>query len=79
MRMSVPAGRVMRAGLIAGALAGVCAPAWAAPASAAMPSRVAAPPGCHGPQVKHGKRIDWYDVADDAWRPFDMIHSAGHR
>ncbi len=28
---------------------------------------------------KRGKRIDWYNVVDDAWRPFDRIHSEGRR
>ncbi len=26
-----------------------------------------------------GERIDWYNVVDGAWRPFDCIHSEGHR
>jgi hypothetical protein len=28
---------------------------------------------------RRGARIEWYDVADDAWRPFDRIHSEGRR
>ena len=28
---------------------------------------------------RRGARIDWFSVADDAWRPFDRIHSEGHR
>ena len=28
---------------------------------------------------RRGKRIDWYNVANDAWRPFDKIHSEGGR
>jgi hypothetical protein len=144
MGASVLLRRVTRASLVAGALAGMNAPAWTAPASAAMPARVAEPPGCHGPQDaalervmervraehlyaswttpdcfeffidacaastvdvsiherhdarcggdpntsprvdsfrvhKRGTRIDWYNVVDDAWRPFDKIHSEGHR
>lgn len=28
---------------------------------------------------RHGTRIDWLNIVDDAWRPFDRIHSEGHR
>ena len=28
---------------------------------------------------RRGKRIDWYNVVNDAWRPFDKIHSEGGR
>ncbi len=28
---------------------------------------------------RRGKRIDWYNVVVDAWRPFDKIHSEGGR
>ena len=28
---------------------------------------------------RRGQRIDWYNVADDAWRPFEKIHSEGGR
>ena len=28
---------------------------------------------------RRGRRIDRYNVVDDAWRPFDRIHSEGHR
>jgi hypothetical protein len=28
---------------------------------------------------RRGARIDWLDIADDAWRPFDRIHLEGHR
>ena len=28
---------------------------------------------------RRGARIDWYNLVDDAWRPFDKIHSEGHR
>ena len=138
------ASRVARAGLAAGALACVSAPARTAPASATMPARAAVPAGCHGPQDaavsrvmervraehlyaswtspdclqyfidacgagtvdvsiherhdarcggdlgtaprvdsfrvhRRGERIDWYNAVDDAWRPFDRIHSEGHR
>ena len=27
----------------------------------------------------HGGRIDWYNLPNDAWRPFDKIHSEGGR
>ena len=26
-----------------------------------------------------GRRIDWYNLPDDTWRPFDKIHSEGRR
>jgi hypothetical protein len=29
--------------------------------------------------ARRGTRIDWLDVVDGAWRPFDRIHSEGHR
>jgi hypothetical protein len=138
------ASRVARAGLAAGALACVSAPARTAPASATMPARAAVPAGCHGPQDaavsrvmervraerlyaawttpeclhvfvdacatgsvdvsihelhdarcggdpdtsprvdsfrvhERGTRIDWYNGVDDAWRPFEKIHTEGHR
>jgi hypothetical protein len=28
---------------------------------------------------RDGRHIDWYDVVDDRWRPFDRIHPEGHR
>ena len=28
---------------------------------------------------RRGGRIDWYNLPNDAWRPFDKIHSEGHR
>ena len=28
---------------------------------------------------RHGDRIDWYNLPDDSWRPFDKIHSEGGR
>ena len=28
---------------------------------------------------RHGERIDWFNTPDDAWRPFDRIHSEGDR
>jgi hypothetical protein len=28
---------------------------------------------------RRGSRIDGLDIADDTWRPFDSIHSEGHR
>ena len=28
---------------------------------------------------RRGRRIDWYSVVNDAWRPFDKIHSEGGR
>ena len=128
----------------AGALAGVCALAWAAPASVPAASLVARAPGCRGTEhaatarlmarVRHehlyeswtkqtclqyfldactaktvditlhedhavrcggdpgtsprvdsfrvyrrGGRIDWYNVVNDSWRPFEKIHSEGGR
>jgi hypothetical protein len=28
---------------------------------------------------REGTRMDWYDVVDDAWRPFDKVRSKGGR
>ena len=28
---------------------------------------------------RRGERIDWFNVVDATWRPFDRIHSEGHR
>ncbi len=28
---------------------------------------------------RRGKRIDWYNVVNDTWRPFDKIHAEGGR
>ena len=29
--------------------------------------------------VRRGARIDWFNLPNDAWRPFDKIHSEGGR